>query len=148
MIGVAACGEMRRALGVYVVGAIGPADRGAVDEHLAGCADCRDELAGLAGLPALLGRVPADEAAGLLLGRDPDPAKPALVALLDRAARLHGHRSWPRIAAAAAAGLIVGAGVVTAAGALDHVAAAGADRRCAAVDSYGHWRRRTHSRQH
>ncbi len=55
---------MRQALGVYVVGAIGPADRSAVDKHLTGCSRCRDELADLAGLPALLGKVPADEASG------------------------------------------------------------------------------------
>ncbi|MGO8958499.1 MAG: anti-sigma factor family protein [Streptosporangiaceae bacterium] len=109
------CGEMRRALGVYVVGAITPADRSAVDEHLAGCAVCRDELAGLAGLPALLGRVPADEAAAILLGRDPDASRPPLASLLNRAATLRRLRVWPRLAAAAAAGLVIGAGAVAAA---------------------------------
>lgn len=51
------CADVRTALGVYVVGAIDPAERGRVDAHLEGCPACRDELAGLAGLPALLGRV-------------------------------------------------------------------------------------------
>ena len=45
-------------LGVYVLGAIDPADRALVEAHLTTCRDCRDELAGLAGLPALLSRVP------------------------------------------------------------------------------------------
>jgi Putative zinc-finger len=56
------CGEFRQLLGVYVVGAIDPAERSAVDKHLASCSACRDELAGLAGLPALLGRVSLEEA--------------------------------------------------------------------------------------
>ncbi|GAA2427106.1 hypothetical protein GCM10010191_44870 [Actinomadura vinacea] len=51
------CAEVRASLGVYVVGAIDPADRARLEAHLDGCPACRDELAGLAGLPALLGRV-------------------------------------------------------------------------------------------
>ena len=58
-----ACRDIRQALGVYLVGAIDPAERSAVDIHLATCPDCREELAGLAGLPALLGRVAARRAA-------------------------------------------------------------------------------------
>jgi putative zinc finger protein len=42
------CAEARTSLGVYVLGAIDPAERGLVDAHLATCRDCRDELAGLA----------------------------------------------------------------------------------------------------
>ena len=59
------CPEARIALGVYVLGAIDPADRAVVDAHLTTCRDCRDELAGLAGLPALLSRVSAEEAFAL-----------------------------------------------------------------------------------
>jgi predicted anti-sigma-YlaC factor YlaD len=55
------CGETRMSLGVYVLGAIDPAERALVDAHLSACQDCRDELAGLAGLPALLSRVGLDE---------------------------------------------------------------------------------------
>ena len=58
----ASCREIRHSLGVYVLGAIEPSDRAQVDEHLATCADCREELASLAGLPALLRRVPTAEA--------------------------------------------------------------------------------------
>jgi Putative zinc-finger len=114
----AACREIRRALGVYVVGGIGPADRSAMDQHLAECADCRDELAGLAGLPGLMGRVPVDEATRLLLDGEPDE-RPSLVSLLGRAAQLHRHRAWPRLAAAAAVGLIAGAGALAASRVLD-----------------------------
>ena len=55
------CTDARPSLGVYVLGAIDPAERALVDSHLLTCRDCRDELAGLAGLPALLARVNPDE---------------------------------------------------------------------------------------
>jgi hypothetical protein len=55
------CADARPSLGVYVLGAIEPAERALVDAHLTTCRDCRDELAGLAGLPALLARVNPDE---------------------------------------------------------------------------------------
>ena len=59
MTGVGECGEIRHALGVYILGAISPPDRSTVEHHLARCADCRAELAGLAALPGRLGSVPA-----------------------------------------------------------------------------------------
>ena len=60
------CRDCRELLGVYVVGAIEPADRSVVDSHLSYCHECREELAGLAGLPALLRRVPFVEAERLV----------------------------------------------------------------------------------
>ena len=62
-----ACREIRQLLGVYVVGAIDPAERALVEEHLAECQPCRDELAGMAGLPAMLSRVPAADVEQLSL---------------------------------------------------------------------------------
>jgi hypothetical protein len=59
------CSGARLSLGVYVLGAIDPAERTLVDGHLATCRDCRDELAGLAGIPALLARVGTEEAIAL-----------------------------------------------------------------------------------
>ena len=108
------CTQCREHLPWYVTGTSSEGEWSAVERHLAGCADCRDELAGLAGLPALLSRVPADEAARLLVGSDPAPAEPVLAAVLDRAVRLRKQRAWPRIAAAVAAGVIVGAGAASA----------------------------------
>ena len=61
------CAEARISLGVYVLGAIEPSERALVDAHVATCRDCRDELAGLAGLPALLARVSVEEAAALAM---------------------------------------------------------------------------------
>jgi predicted lipoprotein with Yx(FWY)xxD motif len=57
------CAGIRPQLGVYLTGAIAPADRVAVVRHLTACAGCRAELAGLAGLPALLRRPPVQAAA-------------------------------------------------------------------------------------
>ena len=57
------CAGIRSQLGVYLTGAIAPDDRAAVIRHLAACADCRAELAGLAALPALLRRAPVRAAA-------------------------------------------------------------------------------------
>jgi hypothetical protein len=59
------CDEIRHALGAYVLGAIDPAERAVVDRHIATCPACRDELAGLAGLPALLGRLTMAEVENL-----------------------------------------------------------------------------------
>jgi hypothetical protein len=69
------CPEARISLGVYVLGAIDPAERALVESHLATCRECRDELAGLAGLPALLARVSAEEAAALAVAPDEAPGK-------------------------------------------------------------------------
>jgi anti-sigma factor RsiW len=120
MSGAASCREMRHSLGVYVLGAIDPAERAQVDEHLATCADCREELASLAGLPALLRRVPTAEAERLAVADQADPADPAaaepsadkmLPSLLARTAQTRRVRRWRELAAAAAvAVLALGAG--------------------------------------
>ena len=65
-----ACTGIRSQLGVYLTGAIAPDDRATVVRHLAACADCRAELAGLAALPALLRRPPVREAAQAFQGDD------------------------------------------------------------------------------
>ncbi|RAY11467.1 hypothetical protein DPM19_29600 [Actinomadura craniellae] len=104
------CTEARTALGVYVLGAIEPAERSIVDAHLSECPACRDELAGLAGLPALLARV--NEA------QLDEPPGDLLDALLVRAAeeqraaaRVQRTRWWwaAPLAAAAMILLLVGA---------------------------------------
>jgi Putative zinc-finger len=90
-----ACARTRQELGVYVLGAIEPAQRAQVAQHLVACRDCRTELAGLAGLPALLGKVPATEAARLLLdGNGFVVAAPVLGSLLKRVSVVRRHRRW------------------------------------------------------
>jgi Putative zinc-finger len=92
------CGELREALAVDVLGAIEPADRGVLDRHLAGCADCQGELAGLAGLPALLRRVSVEEATALAdgdagIGRSENlPSGPVLHSMLVSSSRQRGRR--------------------------------------------------------
>jgi hypothetical protein len=99
------CGEVRTLLGVYVLGAIDPAGRAEVEAHLTRCPDCRDELAGLACLPALLGR--ADEAQ---VQQAPAPSEESLDALLAAAAatRRRRVRRWMPQTAAALVILVMG----------------------------------------
>ena len=71
------CEEARIALGVYVLGAIDPDERAAVDEHLDTCPRCRAELAEFMELPGLLALVPSEEAIALADG--PLPGDPLLL---------------------------------------------------------------------
>jgi hypothetical protein len=111
------CGEIRLALGVYVLGAIDPAERALVDAHLSDCQDCREELAGLAGLPALLGRVPLPDVERLALNdtelRDlEEPPAELLDSLLGRISARRRARRWRGVLAAAAAAVIaIGGGI-------------------------------------
>jgi hypothetical protein len=113
------CGQIRPVLGVYLLGAIDPAGRTLVDRHLAGCRSCREDLAGLAGLPALLGRVPDAEAYALArheAGWDSygDLPPETLARLLGQAVRIRRQRRWRGIAAAVAAVVVLVSGCVAA----------------------------------
>jgi anti-sigma factor RsiW len=115
MTGMAGCREIKQALGVYVLGAIDPAERAQVDEHLATCAECREELASLAGLPAMLRKVPVVEAERLAAAeQDPEltaaPSPELLTSLLGRTANVRRIRRWRGLAAAAAVSLVAVAG--------------------------------------
>src|SRR5215831_9539891 len=115
------CAETRLSLGVYVLGAIDPAERALVDAHLATCRDCRDELAGLAGLPALLARVSREEAIALADTSDspyplaevepPEPPRELLATVLDLTAARRRRRRWREASLAVAAAAIVAVGV-------------------------------------
>jgi anti-sigma-K factor RskA len=109
-----ACREIRQLLGVYVVGAIDPAERAVVDGHLESCPDCREELSGLAGLPALLGRVPLADAERMSVGHGmPDMDEPSaelLNGLLQKVAARQRNRRWRSILALAAAVAIAAGG--------------------------------------
>ena len=124
MTGMAGCREIRQALGVYVLGAIDPAERAQVDEHLATCPECREELASLAGLPAMLRKVPVVEAERLAAAEDdPDltgmPSPELLTSLLGRTANARRIRRWRGLAAAAAVALVAVAGGAAVTNALD-----------------------------
>ncbi|HEY7143408.1 MAG TPA: zf-HC2 domain-containing protein [Streptosporangiaceae bacterium] len=117
MTELSGCDEIRLSLGVYVVGAIDPAERSAVDKHLSQCADCQAELAGLAGLPALLGRVPGGDVERLAdaspgASGPAEPPKELLDSLLRRVNVRRKVQRWRAVAATAAAAVIaVGGGI-------------------------------------
>jgi anti-sigma-K factor RskA len=122
MTGMSSCREVRQALGVYVLGAIDPAERAQVDEHLATCSACREELANLAGLPAMLRKVPVVEAERLaapdpLAEPDVVPSEEMLKSLMARTANVRRIRRWRGLVAAAAVVIVAlggGAAVATA----------------------------------
>ena len=112
------CTDARLPLGVYVLGAIDPAERALVDAHLVTCQECRDELAGLAGLPALLARVNPDEIsricaddtvrAGAYAGADDRPPEELIGTVLDLAQARRRRTRWRFLATAAAVVAIAG----------------------------------------
>jgi predicted anti-sigma-YlaC factor YlaD len=108
------CHEARPSLGVYVLGAIDPVERGLVDAHLATCQECRDEVAGLAGLPALLARLDPDEVSRISaddpvrMAGDQPPAE--LLATVFDLGRARRRRDRWRYAAAAAAIVVIAGG--------------------------------------
>jgi predicted anti-sigma-YlaC factor YlaD len=110
------CADARPSLGVYVLGSIDPAERGLVDAHLATCRDCRDELAGLAGLPALLARVNPDEVSRICAddtvrtATGDDPPKELLGTVRDLADARRRRDRW-RYLSAAAAVVVIAAGL-------------------------------------
>ena len=122
MTGMSSCREIRPALGVYVLGAIDPAERAQVDAHLATCPHCREELAGLAGLPAMLRKVPVVEAERLAApGAEPDlsvvPSEDMLKSLVAHTANVRRMHRWRGVLAAAAAVIVAlggGAAIATA----------------------------------
>lgn len=100
----------------YVLGALTPEDAAAYEAHLATCADCRQAVDELTGLPDLLAQVPPAEAVAATAptSRDTNDASVAvpdtlLPRLLDEVARARTRRRWgvAAVGLAAAAALIV-----------------------------------------
>jgi hypothetical protein len=108
------CADARPSLGVYVLGAIEPAERSLVDAHLMTCRDCRDELAGLAGLPALLARVNPDEISRICTDdtvrtvTEDRPPEELIGTVLDLAEARRRRTRWRFLAVAAAVVVIAG----------------------------------------
>lgn len=92
----------------YVLGALGPADRHAFEEHMATCADCRAAVAELAGVPGLLrGVAPEDVVAADLPADAPGEGDVVPLDRLVRAARRSRARRRS-LAAVAAVALVLG----------------------------------------
>lgn len=91
--------------GAYVVGALSPSERDAFESHLAGCVECRRDVAEVAGLPGLLARVDPDE-----LAASPEPPGTLLPRLLREVRRRNRRRRLTLLAAAAVAAILVGVG--------------------------------------
>ncbi|GAB2762695.1 anti-sigma factor family protein [Sinomonas soli] len=119
--------EPRADLGAYVLGALSPAEREAVEEHLAECAACRAELTGLETLPALLDAVPPERAAQIAddAARAPEPgvAPRELLARVTRRRRARAAGWAVSLAAAAAAFFVAGIALGPALGARQEQAA-------------------------
>jgi len=117
------CRTFRELLGVYVVGAIEPDERAAVDAHLGQCYECREELAGLAPLPALLNRVPHEDAERILLASQPpadmtEPSPEMLESLLRQVGAKRRTRRFRGLFTAAAAVLVAVGGAAAVAEAI------------------------------
>jgi hypothetical protein len=100
-------------LGAYLLGGLEPAEALAFEEHLAGCAACRRELAELESLPALLDAVPVPDAVALTAagGEIAEPQAGAPV-LLELAARRRKSRRWRAALVAGVAAACLAAGVL------------------------------------
>lgn len=112
------CRDVRVLLGVYIVGAISAEDRRTVDDHLPGCAGCREELAELAGIPAMLGRIAPAEAERISLAdatqQPGSPAGEQVDSLVRKvAAARTGRRRRAMLALAASAAVLAGGAAAT-----------------------------------
>jgi hypothetical protein len=99
----------------YVLGSLSPAERREFESHMATCKPCRDAVAEISGMPALLSRLDGDDIAEIdELGQAagaPPPLRPELLTSLLKRVTWQRRRSrvltWA-VAAAAAAVLVVG----------------------------------------
>jgi anti-sigma factor RsiW len=109
---VVRAGCTRIDLGAYLVGSLDPAERAEVEQHLATCTDCRSEMAELAPLPGVLGRIDAAEARDRLLTPSPDLLSRALAAVDEHERKARRRLVRWKVTAAAAAVVAVLAGLV------------------------------------
>lgn len=137
------CDEVRISLGVYLVGAIDPAERADVDVHLQDCPHCRAELGEIAMLPSVLDKLSLDDVAET--SNVPAPSEALFVRVAERVRRedaaaateLRPRRRWRTIAAAAAAVVVIGGVSVTA---VEVLRSSNGPRTVAAVQGSVHMR--------
>ena len=106
--------DIRHALGAYTAGALDPAERARVDEHLGTCTACREELARFAALPGLLARLSAGEVLPSVLAEDAIATRAIVVAGRERRALRRRLLAWrvATVAAALAVVAVVGVAIV------------------------------------
>lgn len=130
------CAQTRLELGVYLLGAIEPAQRTLVERHLAACQACRAELSDLAGLPSLLRRVPADAVRQLLADDTVQGTpQPPLTALLGRMTAIRRRRRVLTVAAVVITGVTVASGMQALHAATPRSPAAAAQARAVTVQA-------------
>lgn len=88
---------------VYVLGALGPTERRAFEEHLAQCTECTRRVRDIAGLPGLLGTLDAADFADPAPAPVPDTLLPGLL----REVRRRRRRSRLVLAVSAAAAAVL-----------------------------------------
>jgi anti-sigma factor RsiW len=96
----------------YVLGSLSAGDRREFEAHLAGCPACREAVAGLSGVPALLSQLSRDDVAAIDQSSASQVSPQLLPSLLDT---VHRRRRRIRIttwAASAAAAVVLGVGVL------------------------------------
>ena len=100
----------------YVLGSLSSTERHEYEAHLSSCPSCREAVAELSGMPALLSRLDRDDVAAIDDGTDGSsatpPMRPELLTSLLAKARWRRRRSrlvtWTLAAAAAAVVVVVG----------------------------------------
>jgi Putative zinc-finger len=116
------CRETTQSLGVYLVGALEPAERAEVEAHLRDCPACRDELAQLASLPSMLAQLTVEDFAiePLDVPEDLFDRVAARAREEDEGRRSGGTRRYRRLMAVAAAVVIVAGVGIGSVEVLDH----------------------------
>ncbi|ALG08130.1 anti-sigma factor family protein [Kibdelosporangium phytohabitans] len=88
----------------YVLGSLSPDERSEFEQHMETCQSCKEQVAELSGLPAILSALPQDQAIELL-----DPPQDTMPALINAAVRA---RRWERVRVAAAVVVAAALGAV------------------------------------
>jgi hypothetical protein len=110
------CDQARLSLGVYVLDALEPQERAAVDAHLVVCPGCAAELAELNPLPALLDSLTAEDVEGVAPMASPDGFERLLArarSTVGAPAQPRRHLGWRVPVGAAAAAVVLLAAVLT-----------------------------------